>query len=103
MSDITSMHDTASPAEDLIRDPFRRVTITHLVRRTFSKEETDQRTPHNAAMVTMRLADGGYITVWPSGMVQVSNYRGVKSANYQTDTVTPALILVDPPWETTEG
>jgi hypothetical protein len=97
MRTIESMHDTVSAyaVADIIPDNFRRVTITHSVYADgYTQSAANaERTPLNAALVTMRLADGGYITVWPNGMVQVSDSNGANSINYQADTATRTLTL----------
>jgi len=94
---ITSMHD-ATPASAFTHVPvnFKRVTITHAVIDGNNQREMNaDRSPSNARMVTMRLADGGYITVWANGMVQVSDSNGNRSSNYQAETGLGMLSLTE--------
>ncbi len=99
MRPITSMHNTVSAfaIADRIPDNFRRVTVTHAVYADTSDAEAAnaERAPFNACMVTMRLADGGFITVWPNGIVQVSDHTGEMSVNYQADTLMCSLTKAD--------
>ena len=96
---ITSMHEVVSAyaVADTQPDNFRRVEILHAVYADTgnTKEALAERSPINACMVTCRLADGGYVTVWPNGIVQVSDSNGNVATNYIADTASAFLNLAD--------
>lgn len=99
MRPIASMHDTVSAyavAANGQTDNFRRVTVTHAVYSDTGNvtDANNERSPINAAMVTMRLADGGYVTVWPDGTIQVSDSQGAASTNYRAHTATQEIDYV---------
>ena len=86
-----NMHETVSMIPEL--DTFRYVSVTHM------PAAGDTPDSANVAMVTTELADGGTVTVWADGTVQVSNRAGDKSFNYRAallGTGTPALRKVGP-------
>jgi hypothetical protein len=97
MRPITAMHDTvpAITVADMQPDNFRRVTVTHAVYADAldMNARNKERYGHNVVMVTMRLADGGYVTVWPNGSIQVSDSNGNRSVNYHADTANVSLTV----------
>ncbi len=59
--------------------------------------------PYDALIVDLRLTDGGYVTVWANGVIQVSDAKQEHSVNYQVHTAQAVINLATIQPKPTEG